>query len=63
MQFAWALSPAGGNWATILGQQRTGDTIEGAGAVDVVLDNCDTRDLPRTDGLTQAVDSCLLQTE
>src|SRR5437588_3735256 len=51
------------DWAAILGQQRTGDAIEGAGAFDVVLDNYDARGSSRTDGLMQVLDGCFFQTE
>ena len=51
------------DWCAIFGQQRASDTVEGASALDVALDNSDAGRSPRTDRLMEAVDGCLFQTE
>jgi len=51
------------DWGAILGQQHTCDTIENAGAFDVVLDDGDARGSPRTDSFMQVLDGCLFHVE
>jgi hypothetical protein len=50
-------------WRAVFGQQRTGDAIEGARALNIALDNSDAGYAPCTDRLMQVVDGCLFQTE
>jgi hypothetical protein len=47
----------------ILGDQRTGGAVIGAGAIDVVLDDLDAGDLSRPDRRVQVVDGRLFETE